>query len=48
MRRDLARCELLVADERQDLAAVRRGDRPESSFHGCYLSNYLRKCQLTP
>jgi hypothetical protein len=31
--RDLARGELAFADERQDLAPARRGDRSERGFH---------------
>src|SRR6266545_7213090 len=48
VRSDLAGGQLVVRDETQDRAPVRRGDRLEGSLHGRYLSMYLRKKQLTP
>src|SRR5919108_855240 len=41
MRRDLARGELAVTDERQDLAAVRRCDRFQGGFHGAVCKQFL-------
>src|SRR4029077_2508456 len=46
MRGDLSRRELLVADEPQDLAPARSGDRLQCSLHARYVSICLRKCQL--
>src|SRR5436309_1061463 len=47
VRRDLAGGQLRLRDEPQDRAAVRRGDRFQSSLHdGAYLSRCLRKLQL--
>src|SRR5919198_4125477 len=48
MRRDLAGRQLPVADERQDAPPSGLRDRFQGRLHRRYLSNYLRKCQLTP
>ena len=41
MRRDLARRELALADERQDRAPARACDRLEGSFHGTLVKQKL-------
>src|SRR6185503_14099090 len=46
VRGDLARAQLVVADERQNGAPPWRGDCFQCGLHGCYLSKRLRKCQL--
>src|ERR1700675_2228283 len=40
---DLAGAQLVVADEREDLAAPRRRDGFECGLHGKYVSTFLRK-----
>jgi hypothetical protein len=40
---DLAGAQLVVADEREDLAAPRRRDGFECGLHGLYVSTFLRK-----
>src|SRR5262245_16657210 len=47
MGRDLARAQLAVADEGENLTPPRSGDRLQRSLHGFYVSRDLRKNQLT-
>jgi len=47
VRCDLAGRPFLGCDEREDLATPGFSDSADNCVHACYISRYLRKCQLT-